>query len=255
MPQSPAIASAEFGGYPLLDDGFLSSRLLAAVACVRWQRARSGGMDVSSRELAAMFDPDVALAIRALDLQLYIDWIPLAEEDTSRVGIAIDLIRASVPEWAKLLRIPLRFGATPPGWKSISASAFAWPQHIWLSQRAFATGAGLAEQVLHELSHQWLYLIEEIAPLQTDGLDLRVVLPSGTADRTVSELLGALHVSLNLRRLWSAMPVADDIREQRLDHLAMYISGCRKTLRDVEHALTAEGKELALRMDEGADVP
>ena len=255
MTKSPVIIAAEFGGYPLLDDGFRSSRLLAAVACVRWQRARSGGLDVSSRDLTAMFDPDVALAVRALDLRLDIDWAPLTEVDTSRVDGAFDLIRTSVPEWTHLLAIPLRFGATPPGWGSISASAFAWPQHIWLSKRAFATAAGLAEQVLHEISHQWLYLIEEIVPLQTGGLDLRVVLPSGTADRTVSELLGALHVSLNLNRLWSAMPVDGHVRERRLDHLAMYISGCRKTLQGVEHALSAEGKELAVRMSEGADVP
>jgi hypothetical protein len=245
---------AEFGGYPLLDDGFRSSRLLAAAACVRWQRATSAGMDTSSWEPRAMLDPAVALAVRGLDLRLDIEWIPLSDEDGSAVADALVVICSSVPEWTDLMRMPLRFGSPPPGWGSISASAFAWPQHIWLARRAFATPAGLAEQVLHEISHQWLYLIEEMAPLQAEDADLRVVLPSGTSDRTVSELLGALHVCLNLRRLWKAIPVDDDIRALRLDHLEMYIAGCRTTLRDVEHVLTVDGRELAARMDEGADL-
>ena len=47
----------------------------------------------------------------------------------------------------------------------MSSMAKPWPQHVLLADEAFAADAELREQLVHELAHQWLYLIEDIWPL------------------------------------------------------------------------------------------
>jgi hypothetical protein len=252
MAQITSLAVSEFGGYPFLDASFNPRRLITAAACVRWGRAVEGHLGLSGRDLVDVMDPHVALAIRRLDLLLDVGWSGISTSQATSVSSAIGLITGCVPEWQELLGLPVVFGSMPAGWSSISASSFAWPQHIWLSGRAFVSEAVLAEQVLHEISHQWIYLIEELAPLQTAGCEVRVVLPSGTGDRSLSELLGALHVSLNLRRLWRELPVDEVLRQRRLAHLEQYVAGCRQILATVDAGLTDEGAAIAQHMTEGA---
>ena len=217
------------------------------------QRGVSGRVVPASRNIASMLDPATALSIRRLDLQLNVDWVELSDSQVTEVMTSLGVVRSAVPPWAGLMNLPVRFGIAPVEWKSVSSSSFAWPQHIWLSARAFASPEVLAEQLVHEISHQWLYLIEELTPLQIDQTDVRVTLPSGTPNRSVSELLGALHVSLNLRRLWLAIHVDESLRQRRLAHLDMYLDGCLRLLREVEPALTGVGNDFAIRIRQGAD--
>jgi hypothetical protein len=63
-----------------------------------------------------------------------------------------------LPPWTDLIRLPLVFLGLEHS-AAISSSTFAWPQHIFLAPAAFARPATLAEQVTHETSHQWLYLL------------------------------------------------------------------------------------------------
>jgi hypothetical protein len=64
---------------------------------------------------------------------------------------------------------------------AVSASSYRWPQHVLLADAAFTSARELREQLVHELCHQWLYLMEELWALNAQGADL-IVLPSGTGD-------------------------------------------------------------------------
>lgn len=162
------------------------------------------------------------------------------------------IIRAE-PGWAPLLSaLPVRYVSMPAERRGISASSFAWPQHVLLSGRAFATMPVLAEQVLHEHFHQWLYLCEELAALHHDGCTDRFTLPSGTGNRSPGEVLGATHVATGLQRLWQHLDVPPSVRTRRLDDLAGYLSGCRALLDEIRPCLTADGHALAERLLEAS---
>lgn len=144
--------------------------------------------------------------------------------------------------------LPMRYLPMPAGRGAVSASCFAWPQHILLAQTAFASPPVLAEQVLHETFHQWLYLCEELAALQHAGCTHRITLPSGTSGRSPAELLGAAHVTCGLARLWPLLDVPAPAREQRLDHLAAYRRGCLALIATARPCLTEHGHALADRI-------
>ncbi|GAA3086143.1 hypothetical protein GCM10020000_85930 [Streptomyces olivoverticillatus] len=173
----------------------------------------------------------------------------LTPGQAQQVHRTVRLIGRLVPAWAPLLSaLPMVYLPMPGGRGSISASCFAWPQHVFLAQAAFDSPAVLAEQVLHETFHQWLYLCEELAALQHPGCTRRVTLPSGTSGRSPSELLGAAHVTCGLARLWPLLDVPAPVREQRLDHLATYRRGSLALLDTVRPCLTEHGHALADRI-------
>ncbi|MFJ4623634.1 aKG-HExxH-type peptide beta-hydroxylase [Streptomyces sp. NPDC088812] len=237
------------GGWPFLDDEHAPQRLLTAVACVRL--ARRDGPHPAPRPdaLAAVLTPGEALRIRALDLPRPLPAGTLAPHQRAAVSAAVDLIARLIPAWAPLLRsLPLTYLPMPAGRSSISASCFAWPQHILLSGAAFTDPAILAEQALHETCHQWLYLCEELAPLQQPGCTQRVTLPSGTSGRSPAELLGAAHVTRGLARLWPLLDVPGPVRDRRLAHLTAYTRGCLDLVAANRPFLTADGHALADRI-------
>ena len=108
-----------------------------------------------------------------------------------------------MPAWAPLLSLPVRYARLHPDGGAISASSRDWPQHVLLADDAFASDAELREQLVHELAHQWLYLIEDIWPLDRPGA-ARLTLPSGTRDRAPAEVLGAAHVAAALTRMYAS---------------------------------------------------
>lgn len=245
----PSTVVEQVGGFPFLDPEFAPGRLLTAAACCRWTRAHPHTAATPTRnELTAVLQPERARQIRRLDLHLDLPHGDLTEGQHHQVAQTRAAIVRWLPDWAPLIELPLRFHALIHS-EAISASVFAWPQHIFLADSAFASPTTLAEQITHETSHQWLYLIEELWPLQrTDATRIRVTLPSGTPGRSPAELLGASHVAVNLRRLWTHMPTSATRRRDRLAHLHDYGSACAHLLADVRDALTADGQALARRL-------
>lgn len=247
---SPSAVVQQVGGFPFLDAAFDPARLLTAVACCRWTRANSGAATGPSRkELADVLEPERAYQIRRLDLELDLPFGRLSPDQLQQIEQTRTAIVGWLPDWAPFIHLPLQFLALKHS-QAISSSVFAWPQHLFLAPSAFASLTTLAEQITHETSHQWLYLIEELWPLQVPDSGIRVTLPSGTDGRSPSELLGASHVAVNLHRLWTTMPVDEENRTRRLDHLHRYGSGCCSLLTELREALTPDGRALADRLTE-----
>ncbi|MER0477246.1 HEXXH motif-containing putative peptide modification protein [Streptomyces sp. Edi2] len=240
---------AHCGGWPFLDPGHDPKRLITAAACARLHRRDGPQPAPAPAELAAVLAPDEALRIRALDLPRPLPSGTLTTRQLAAVDATVDLLAELVPPWDPLLRaLPLTYLPMPDGRTSISASCFAWPQHILLATEAFDRGYVLAEQVLHEMFHQWLYLCEELVPLQHPGCTRRITLPSGTSGRSPAELLGAAHVLHGLTRLWPLLRVPGPVRDQRLAHLDTYRTGCRHLLDEARPCLTDHGHALADRI-------
>lgn len=183
-----------------------------------------------------------------MDLSLDIPAVSLSPERLTAVDEALATIAAAVPAWQQLVRLPIRFLQLRDSGRAIGASCYAWPQHVLLGDDAFASSAELAEQVLHEVSHNWLYLVEEIKTLQHHDCDHTLTLPSGTSEREPDEILGAAHVVVNVRRLWQQMDVPEEQRSRRLADLASYLDGCLALLDEARVCLTDDGQALADRL-------
>ncbi|MET7487662.1 HEXXH motif-containing putative peptide modification protein [Streptomyces sp. NPDC005538] len=240
---------AHFGGWPFLDDDHAPQRILTAVACVRLARRDGPHPTPRPDDLAAVLDPGEALRIRALDLPRPLPAGTLTPEQQTAIRATVDIIAHVIPPWAPLLRaLPLTYLPMPAGRAGVSASCFAWPQHILFAEAAFDDPAVLAEQTLHETFHQWLYLCEELTPLQQPGCTQRVTLPSGTSNRSPAELLGAAHVTCGLARLWPLLDVPRPVRDRRLAHLSAYTRSCRDLIADNRPYFTADGHALADRI-------
>lgn len=223
------------GGLPFLDDAFAAKRLLAGVAAVRHVEAeRTGNAErISHTEVSVWLDPARALLLRSPSGPMPAD--TLTGRRQRMIADALAELAELIPGWVPLLGLPVLFSLLSPSNGAISASSRMWPQQVLLADEAFATHTELREQVLHELSHQRLYLIEELWALQMPGAR-RTTLPSGTADRTPAEVLGAAHVAAVLTRMYRASVTAP---AQRLSRLAGYGSGCLELLGVLENDLTS----------------
>lgn len=172
---------------------------------------------------------------------------PLSAARKQQVTKALADIAARVGPWQLLLGLPVRYARLYPASGAISASSRDWPQHVLLADEAFATSRELAEQVLHELAHQWLYLIEDIWPLQLPGA-ASLTLPSGTRDRRPAEVLGAAHVAATLVRLHRH--TATEWATGRIRALAAYGTRCLQLADTVSGDLTESGTLIAQRLKE-----
>jgi hypothetical protein len=76
-----------------------------------------------------------------------------------------------------------------------------------------------------------------------------VMLPSGTANRSPSEVLGAAHVAAVLIRLYTA---AGDAPEGRLEKLAVYRAGCLTLLDQIADDLADLGRDIVRHLKEVA---
>ncbi len=234
------------GGMPFLDDDFASARLLAGVAAVRHvEGERLGNAErITDAEVSAWLDP-----ARVLLLHRASGPMPAATLTSMRQQMIADILAELaelIPGWAPLVGLPVVFSLLSPSNGAISASSRMWPQQVLLADEAFATHVELREQVVHELSHQWLYLIEELWALQAPGAR-HATLPSGTAHRTPAEVLGAAHVAAALTRMYRASATAPPGRQARL---ADYGSGCLELLSRLNNHLTDAGHSVARRLKE-----
>lgn len=241
---------------PFLDDTFAARRLLAVAGATRRIEAERCGKIGSPGS-----PPDPAAAVELSDVELWlspsrvallrpsaaaIPATPLSPSEQRLVDQALQQLAETIPAWTFLLRLPVRYALLNSGDGALSASSRLWPQHVLLGIAAFDQPLELREYLVHELAHQWLYLIQEGWALETDPT-ARLVLPSGTAERGPSEVLGAAHVAATLLRLYRLTGEQD---EARLNDLRRYGVGCLDTLDTHPGLLTPAGRQIATRLKE-----
>jgi hypothetical protein len=237
----------DLGGLPFLDDAFAARRLLAITVAVRYtaacQRGLTAGMPAGQAD--AWLSPARASALRASGTPMPAR--PLTAARSRQVTATLAGLATAMPAWRLLLALPARYMRLHPASGAISASSRDWPQHVLLADDAFATRRELAEQVLHELAHQWLYLIEDIWPLQLPGA-ASLTLPSGTRDRSPAEVLGAAHVAAVLTRYYRRAPTGHAAGRARV--LAAYGAGCLDLASTASSDLTGAGTLIAQHLKE-----
>ncbi len=238
---------ADLGGLPLLDDGFAARRLLAATAAVRYAEASRRGLadGMQAAQAGAWLSPAHAFMLSTASTPM--PALPLTTPRRQQLTGTLAALAAGMPPWRALLALPVRYARLYPANGAISASSRDWPQHVLLAEEAFATGRELAEQALHELAHQWLYMIEDLWPLQRPAA-ATLTLPSGTRDRSPAEVLGAAHVAAALIRFYRhdhSRWAADRVRA-----LTSYGTGCLDLAGTVSRELTEEGNLIAQRLKE-----
>lgn len=236
----------ELSGMPFLDDGFADRRLLAAAAAVRHVDGKHAGLaaGITDTEAEAWLAPARAYMLRATQP---IPAQPLLPERLRMIQDVLAELAAEVPAWSRLVQLPVRYARLITTNGAISASSRAWPQHILLAEEAFSSPAELREQVLHELTHQWLYLIQEVWALQAPTAGA-FTLPSGTAGREPAEVLGAALVAATLLRLYRRSPGRQST--ERLGQLGAYGAGCLALLDNRAEELSDAGRQIARRLKE-----
>jgi hypothetical protein len=238
---------SDLHGMPFLDDEFASRRLLAVIAAARYGAAAKQGLGVGvpRRQAEVWLAPARAYLVNAGPTPMPAQ--PLRAVRKQQVADVLTGMAAPMPAWAPLLSLPVRYARLYPDGGAISASSRDWPQHVLLADEAFSSDAELREQLLHELAHQWLYLMEDIWPLDRPGA-ARLTLPSGTRDRAPSEVLGAAHVAAALRRMYAI--AGGPGSQARIAALTDYGRGCLELAQAASADLTEAGTTIAQRLKE-----
>jgi hypothetical protein len=238
---------ADLDGLPFLDDRFAARRLLAITAAVRFAAACRRGLadGAAVQQAAAWLAPARVFMLSTSTTPLPAR--PLTAARKQQVTNTLATLGTGMPSWQMLLGLPVRYARLYPANGAISASSRDWPQHVLLADETFATSRELAEQVLHELAHQWLYLIEDIWPLQHEGA-ATLTLPSGTRDRSPAEVLGAAHVAAVLIRLYRQAAAGQSA--SRVGALTAYGTGCLDLAGAASGDLTEAGTLTAQRLKE-----
>jgi hypothetical protein len=238
----------ELGGWPFLDDGFDTRRLMTICAAVRYAEARRRGLatgETDGHQAAAWLGPARAYMLSTAATPMPAQ--PLSHGQRQQITGASAEVASLLPAWQPLMSLPVRYALLVPDGGAISASSRDWPQHVLLAGAAFATSRELTEQLLHELAHQWLYLIEDIWPLEHPGAARRT-LPSGTPHRRPAEVLGAAHVAAVLTRFYHARPSAWSA--SRITSLREYGTRCLDLVAAAGADLTDAGALLARQLKE-----
>ncbi|NHU42998.1 HEXXH motif-containing putative peptide modification protein [Rhodococcus sp. A14] len=239
---------AEVGGLPFLDGEFRASRLLSAVCAVRaWREGVHDRGHINWSELKVLLLPEYAIeANRRMRSPADIASEPLSADEQADIDAALEGLAHDVPEWEALLKLPVRVKRLVRS-EAMSCSCFFAPQHIYISPRAFSDEVLLGEYLLHELCHNWTYLLEELEPLQTFQALERFTLPSGTQNKQPTELLGAAYVSATLVRWYRRRGLAGE--ESRINLLTRYLDGCLDLIDDPTcRPLTPTGLAVAFRL-------
>jgi hypothetical protein len=238
---------SDLHGMPFLDDEFASRRLLAVIAAARHGAAARQGLadGLPRRQAEAWLFPARAYLVNAGPTPMPAQ--PLRAVRKQQIIGLLAGLAAAMPAWAPLLSLPVRYARLHPDDGAISASSRDWPQHVLLADDAFASDAELREQLVHELAHQWLYLIEDIWPLDAPGT-AQLTLPSGTRGRAPAEVLGAAHVAAALTRMYAT--VGGPGTESRISALTAYGNGCLDLAQAASADLTEAGTTIAQRLKE-----
>ena len=236
-----------FGGWPFLDQDFDRKRLLAAVVAMRMEKSRCAKIDMGlGRDIKRHLIPSVAQRILTFgSAPPRISYRALDEAEFEEVSSSILHVRSTCPLISPYWSLPVSFHILLDGEK-ISCSAYHYPQQIFLSERALISRQECCEQLIHELAHLWMYLVEEVSPLaMSNDAEAKYTLPSGTRGKTPSEVLGASHVAAVLCR-WYAIST-DPRGRERFDYLLKYKERCLH-LPELPNSLTTAGLELLARL-------
>ncbi|MEW1550531.1 aKG-HExxH-type peptide beta-hydroxylase [Streptomyces tsukubensis] len=227
-------------GVPFVHAKFAARLLASGVVAVRQMHGRTlraPGLP-DEDDVQAWLQPAVAVKTRPGCTP--IPSRPLPQGKDARVALAVERICRFVPQWKGLMRLPVVYHLLEQGSRSLSASSYLWPQQILLSEAAFESDEVLADLVLHEMCHQWLYLIEELWPFDKPGAR-RVTLPSGTENRAPREVIGAAHVAAVTVHLHRATGMPGT----RTARFTEYGKGCVALLDRVNDDLTPAGRIIA----------
>ncbi|MET7573385.1 HEXXH motif-containing putative peptide modification protein [Streptomyces sp. NPDC005492] len=231
---------------PFLDRGFTVPRLFGGVVAVRQMHGARMNVEglPAKDDLAAWLSPEVAVLTRpnaspVPARQLSVPRIRRIRRSVRELG---DL----VPFWRPLMELPMRYHLLEQGDTSLSASTYLWPQQILLGDAAFDNSQALDELLVHEMCHQWLYLIEELWPFDVSNAR-RVALPSGTPNRAPREVIGAAHVAATTIRMYQALNIHDG---PRVDYFTSYGRGCLELLDQLDEDLTPAGRIIAGHLKE-----
>lgn len=217
-----------FHGLPFVDESFDSKLLLTLVGRVRKILAD----DIIGPAINVdWLDPDQALKLRnAVGIKCDLSLLPLSRRQLEKVQSARAAVIEKAHGWRRLIQFPVRYHRLESS-DVIGCSCYATPQRVFLSEAAFCTERELCEQIIHEHCHNWMYLLEELMPFHRIDYEEVFVLPSGTANRNPTEIIGAAHVAATLGR-WYATQV-DAESQQRVHQLAAYFDGCMGLLRSL----------------------
>jgi hypothetical protein len=243
--RAPAVTDLD--GAPFLDDRFCARRLLSLTAAVRHCAAQARGIEsgLTDADAEAWLAPSRAYLLGSGHGRM--PALPLTPARSQQVKDTLTALAARIPAWQPLTRLPVRYAALHPANGAISASSADWPQHILLADDAFTASLELREQLVHELAHQWLYLIQAIWPLDLPGAP-RLTLPSGTRGRTPAEVIGAAHVAAALIRLYRTDRTRRAAR--RIQDLSGYGTACLNLAGSAADDLTPTGILFAQRLKE-----
>ncbi len=232
-----------FGGIPFLDNGFNASSFMSAIAVAR--RYKEEKTDLRPVALQNYITPGRAVKIydRLLGRTPFPQANHLSKEDNDRINESISGILHFLPEWAPMFQIPFRFVRLKSD-SVIGSSNASVPQTIFLGNTAWKSDAELREQVLHEIAHVWLYMIEELWPLHTSDQPGNFTLPSGTSGKTGTGVLNASFVSAILVIFYSS---ANGEWKERREYLARYSSRCLDLIKDY-NGLTNTGREIYINL-------
>lgn len=231
---------ASLGGVPMIDDGTNHGAILT-LACAKRRK-----VDRNRQALAAYRDPLVSSACyRRASPQPVAELasVDVTAEDMRSIQAACALIVEAVPQWKVHFALPLR-------WRRLvddiaSSSHPAIPQHIYLGPRALDS-VRLPEYVVHEISHTWVGMITEVVPLALPGAPVHV-LPSGTLDKEIRQVMYALTFAATAVRFYRARIASGTHHAQdpdRLRELERYTQGCLDIV-DSSDLLLPDGRFMA----------
>lgn len=233
----------KIGGTPFLDDSFESSTLASLVCSVRQQRLSKDGYSFKD-----FFNPEVArLCYDPSNGYPAVEELPseaLGEPDKSAILATIGGIVAVFPQWNNLLQIPISWQLLRND--QVSSSNVMIPQHIFVGRRAFSCSQPLAEIIVHEFSHIWLALIEEVVAIAEKSKPT-LILPSGTGNKDVRQVLIAVAFSAAAVRYYQGVSRQRPLTEQesaRLHILIPYTERCLEMVWESE-MLTENGAAIA----------
>ena len=220
-----------FGGWPFVDDTFVPRRLLAAVVALRRFVDQQCSRPVAPASPRRYLEPALARRIMARRMSgPPICARPMDSNQLTRISCAKEAICDRLPIWRNLLQLPIDY-CILVGRGSISCSAPHYPQHVFFSERVFRSDAEIQEQLIHELCHNWVYLIGEGWRLSGDDDAPCYTLPTGTGQKEAGEVIGAAHVAVALYR-WYAVQGEDSAGSTRRAVLLNYLEGCLASVAD-----------------------
>ncbi|WP_141100919.1 hypothetical protein [Roseateles aquatilis] len=232
---------SEIGGAPFLDDGLQTSSL-ATLACA--VRQRNAG---NARPLNDYLQPSVA---RQCYLHTHAQPIPelpsteLAADNVESIQATCQRIVKIMPIWRGLFSLPIAWKLL--GSDLISSSNPLIPQYIFLGRRAFNGPQPLEEIIIHELSHIWVAMIAEVAPLAAPTGPI-YTLPSGTSGKNAVQILYAATFATAVVRYFRACVSSGNASDQeiaRLKRRESYAAGCLDIISD-SNQLLEDGRFLA----------